>query len=188
MTSVDDQIDALAQMSRFELRALWRRHWKAPPPMHLSQDMLLRGVAYKIQEQAYGGLTKADLRKLAALAPASLDGSNQDGGHIGKGATNHKSANRTAQSRAQLREGNRLVREWNGVTHTVLVLTSGFEWQGKPYRSLTQIAEAITGAHWSGPRFFGVVKRSDANATKQAKQRQIEARSVGHANPAGRTL
>jgi Protein of unknown function (DUF2924) len=58
-----------------------------------------------------------------------------------------------------LREGNRLVREWNGATHTVLVLADGFEWQGRLYRSLSEIAEAITGAHWSGPRFFGLVKR-----------------------------
>ena len=57
-----------------------------------------------------------------------------------------------------LRAGTRLVREWRGVTHTVLVQAQGFEWNGRCYRSLTIIAQKITGAHWSGPRFFGLRK------------------------------
>ena len=60
-----------------------------------------------------------------------------------------------------LKPGTRLVREWRGVTHTVLVHADGFEWNGKRYRSLTVIAREITGAHWSGPRFFGLRRRAE---------------------------
>jgi hypothetical protein len=59
-----------------------------------------------------------------------------------------------------LKAGTRLVREWRGVTHTVLVHADGFEWNGRRYRSLTIVAREITGAHWSGPRFFGLRKRA----------------------------
>ncbi|MGB4866749.1 MAG: DUF2924 domain-containing protein [Hyphomicrobium sp.] len=60
------------------------------------------------------------------------------------------------------------MRDWRGTTHTVLVLDNGYEWQGELYRSLTQIAQAITGAHWSGPRFFGLAKRSTIHVPRGA--------------------
>jgi hypothetical protein len=97
------------------------------------------GVAWKIQEQAYGGLSAAARRRLADLAK-TMD---QDGD--------------LARSRvARLKPGAKLIREWRGVTHTVIVLEDGFEWRGKRWLSLSVIAEQITGAHWSGPRFFGL--------------------------------
>lgn len=163
MAKVDDDIDRLDSLSTFELRTLWRRQWKQPPPMRLSRDMLIRGVAWKLQEAAYCGLGKLDQRKLAALAKGareqrSAEGSREDGAIDSKGPRKGPSAN-TVNTAIIVREGNRLVREWNRTTHTVLVLAEGFEWQGRHYRSLSQIAEAITGAHWSGPRFFGLAKR-----------------------------
>ncbi len=166
MALVDDEIDRLEGLSIFELRTLWRRHWKQPPPMRLSKDMLVRGLAWKLQEQAIGGIRKPELRRLTALAKSSGEqrviGDNDDVGSatsMGLAAQNNRSPTTSAPTPITLREGNRLVREWNGTTHTVLVLATGFEWQRRQYRSLSQIAEAITGAHWSGPRFFGLTKR-----------------------------
>jgi hypothetical protein len=144
--------------------------------MRHSRDMLIRGLAWKLQEVALGGIGKAELRKLAALAKVAADerqAKNSDCDAAddcakyrqvnGDGGSNaikiiRQPPNLSAPA-ITLREGNRLVREWNGTTHTVLVLASGFEWQGRQYRSLSQIAEAITGAHWSGPRFFGLTNR-----------------------------
>jgi Protein of unknown function (DUF2924) len=176
VAALDDEIGRLDGLPMFELRTLWRRLWKQPPPMRLSRDMLIRGLAWKLHEGVLGGIGKADLRKLAALAKCASDERQARNGDIdaddncaidkhtsvdgGINATNiiRRTPNPSAPA-ITLREGNRLVREWNGTTHTVLVLASGFEWQGRQYRSLSQIAEAITGAHWSGPRFFGLTNR-----------------------------
>ena len=103
--------------------------------------MMMRAIAYRVQEIAYGGLSKATLRRLRALA-ASTD--------------NDGNVPETAVPR--LRPGTRLVREWRGRTHTVIVTETGFDYRGRTYPSLTHIAKVITGAHWSGPRFFGLVK------------------------------
>lgn len=162
MATVADEIDRLEGLSTFELRTLWRRQWKQPPPMRLSRDMLIRCVAGKLQEIASGGLRKLENRKLAALAKSAseqrpAEGEGSDGSVDPYGL--NKKGSVTSPSAVILHEGNRLVREWNGTTHTVLVLAEGYEWQGRQYRSLSQIAEAITGAHWSGPRFFGLTKR-----------------------------
>jgi Protein of unknown function (DUF2924) len=163
MASVDDEIDRLDGLSTFEQRSLWRRHWKQPPPMRLSKDMLFRGLAWKLQEAALGGIGKLDLRKLSAMAKAScnqpLAERSDNAGATDPAGPSNRVPTAPVATKVILREGNRLVREWNRTTHTVLVLASGFEWQGKQYRSLSQIAEAITGAHWSGPRFFGLTKR-----------------------------
>jgi Protein of unknown function (DUF2924) len=166
MSKVDSEIDRLDGLSTFELRTMWRRHWKQPPPMRLSKDMLIRGLAWKLQEAALGGIGKPELRKLAGMAKVAGEqrvagGSDKFGNAASTGLAgqNNKSLKTSAPTPITLREGNRLVREWNGTTHTVLVLSSGFEWQGRQYRSLSQIAEAITGAHWSGPLFFGLTKR-----------------------------
>jgi Protein of unknown function (DUF2924) len=185
VATLDDEIGRLDGLPVFELRTLWRRLWKQPPPMRLSRDMLIRGLAWKLQEVAIGGIGKADLRKLAALAKgaaAERQAKNSDCDAADDCASD-KQGNIHAASPADklqqppspsvpaitLREGNRLVREWNGTTHTVLVLASGFEWQGMQYRSLSQIAEAITGAHWSGPRFFGLTNRKGLGKVAVAK-------------------
>ena len=115
------------------------------PAARLSRDLLIRAIAYRIQELRYGGLSKATRRKLAALVNAP-----QSEGEI---------APETAQ---KIRPGARLVREWNGRTHTVTVKEEGFTYAGRSYRSLTAIAREITGAQWSGPRFFGLARRSPA--------------------------
>src|SRR5262245_28239008 len=140
-----DIAETLARLSVatiFELRGEWRRLHRMPPPMRLSRDLLMRGITYKLQERLLGCLSASMMRKLQLLdteAEASP-------------------APKASPPPISLKAGTRLVREWRGVTHTVLVQVQGFEWNGRRYRSLTIIAHEITGAHWSGPRFFGLRK------------------------------
>lgn len=137
-------VDIAAEIARLEslgidqLREEWRRLIQTPPPKRLSRDILLRGVTYKLQENAFGGLSKAILRKL------------QSSGFVDTSQAEKR------RPRPSFKSGTRLVREWHGVTHTVVILADGVEWRGQRYRSLSVVARQITGAHWSGPRFFGL--------------------------------
>jgi hypothetical protein len=103
-------------------------------------------IAYRVQEIAYGGLNKPTQRKLEALT--------RELGRKGSIAVT---------SDLSLQPGTRLVREWRGRTHTVVVTTDGFEYVGKAFKSLSKIAHVITGAHWSGPRFFGLLHKAALN-------------------------
>jgi Protein of unknown function (DUF2924) len=143
MPRVAAQLQALPNLSMAELRTEWRRYFRSSPPSRLSRDLLMRGIAYKIQERAHGGLSRATLRKLQALAGqiAASDGWWPD-------------------PYPSLKPGTRLVRSWGGETHSVLVLDEGFEYRGAYFRSLSQIARTITRARWSGPRFFGLKRQS----------------------------
>ncbi len=141
------RLQALEGMTYDGLRSEWRRLYRAHPPKRVARNLLVLGVAWKIQEQAYGGLGAATKRRLAGLAKTM----EQDGD--------------LAQRRvARLKPGAKLIREWRGKTHTVIVLEDGFEWRGKRRRSLSVIAQLITGAHWSGPRFFGLNGKAEARA------------------------
>ena len=133
------QLSGLGRRTHGELRQDWRRLFRSPPPKRMSRDILELGVAWKLQERARGGLNRTAGRRLAELA-ASL----QATGDIARPRA------------AALKPGARLLREWNGETHSVLVLEDGFEWRGRRWRSLSVIAREITGARWSGPRFFGL--------------------------------
>lgn len=108
----------------------------------MSRPLLVRAVAYEMQAKVYGGLKAATERRLSLIAHGKED---SDRGNC--------------NTAAKLRPGARLVREWNGTTHTVEVVEGGYLWSGNRYRSLSAIARAITGAHWSGPRFFGLTTR-----------------------------
>jgi hypothetical protein len=132
----------LAGLSLGDLRLEWRRLCRVEPP-RLSRDIMIRAIAYRLQEIAHGGLSKVTQRRLMTL-------SNQleTAGRI------------TPLPGPRIKPGSRLVREWHGRTHTICVTDDGFEFQGKTYRSLTKIALDITGAQWSGPRFFGLTKTS----------------------------
>jgi hypothetical protein len=131
---------ALDDASLDELRCEWRRLYRSEPP-RISRDLLIRGVGYRLQEiQQHGGLGKSTRRKLKTLAKM------------------FRTEGRVAPDPGlSLKPGARLVREWHGRTHTVTVTEDGFEYAGTNYPSLTKIAKKITGAHWSGPRFFGLV-------------------------------
>ncbi|MGU3326988.1 DUF2924 domain-containing protein [Methylobacterium mesophilicum] len=135
----------LPGLSTVELRAEWRRLFRQTPPL-LSRDLLVRALAYRVQELAHGGITRNMQRRLRALADTAAVAD------PGRG----DAASVAARKAVTLSPGARLVREWGGRTHVVSVTVDGYEHEGKRYPSLSQIAEAITGAHWSGPRFFGL--------------------------------
>ncbi len=148
--AVTVKLQALAEMNYDALRAEWRRLYRAPPPKRVSRDLLMLGVAWKVQERAYGGLGAATKRRLADLAK-----------------TVERNGDVTRNRVARLKPGAKLVREWRGETHTVIVLEDGFEWKGTQWRSLSVIARKITGTHWSGPRFFGLERRPKPFASEE---------------------
>ena len=144
-TDVAKALTRLSEVTIFELRGEWRRLHRMPPPMRLSGDLLIRGIIYKLQERAYGGLSTATARKLERTSTDPL----------GRGAAKPAPP-------ISLRPGTRLAREWRGVTHMVLIHADGIEWRGQRYHSLSVVARKITGARWSGPRFFGLDSHSRA--------------------------
>ena len=141
-SDVEAQVIALEALTTADLRIEWRRLYRATPPTRLSRDLLIRGVAYRVQEQAHGGLSLGIKRRLHSLS----EGSDQRDGSA-------------AAPAITMKPGTKLVREWHGHAHMVSVLDDGFEYQGERYNSLTRIARRITGVHWSGPLFFGISKR-----------------------------
>ncbi len=141
--SVGAKLKALQDMNRAVLRAEWRRLYRVEPPTHVARDLLMLGVGWKIQEQAYGGLRGATRRALAELSK-----------------TLERDGDVTRSRVTRLKPGAKLIREWHGKAHTVVVLEDGFEWRGKHWHSLSVIARTITGMHWSGPRFFGLNARA----------------------------
>jgi len=152
VSEVEAELAGLADRSTQELRVAWREFHRAAPPVGLSRDLLIRALAYDLQQRARGGPSAALRRRLQTLAAASEKGALAvDPGIV-------------------LKAGTTLVRQWRGQTHTVLVDKDGFEHEGQRYRSLTIIAERITGAHWSGPRFFGLTKSACASSPAGAGQ------------------
>jgi len=154
--SVDAELKALEQMDHAALRAEWRRLYRLQPQARVARELLMLGVGWKIQERAYGGLRAATKRTLTELSK-SLE---RDG-------------DVTRSRVTRLKPGVKLIREWHGKTHTVVVLEDGFEWRGKQWRSLSVIARTITGMHWSGPRFFGLNARTGKSGS--------ESKEVAHA-------
>ena len=144
LAELDCEIAGLVDRSTEELRRAWRTLHHAGPPLGLSRDLIIRGLAYELQQRARGGPSRALQRRVRILA-ADFE----------KGA-------RSFHPGIVPKTGARLMRQWRGHTHTVLVREDGFEYDGQRYRSLSVIAERITGAHWSGPRFFGLGKRARA--------------------------
>jgi len=154
--SVSAKLNALQSMDHGMLQAEWRRFFRVEPPKRLGRELLMLGVGWKLQEQAYGGVRGTTRRMLAELSK-----------------TLERDGDVTRSRVTRLKPGAKLIREWHGKTHTVIVREEGFEWRGKPWRSLSVIARTITGMHWSGPRFFGLT----AGTRKSAP----EAKGVAHA-------
>lgn len=134
-------VEDLPAMSPAQLRAAWREQFRKPAP-GIGPDLLRRGLAWQIQARVRGGLLPST-RKTIEKALGQLE----------------KTGSVTSSRDIAIKPGTRLVREWNGNTYHVLVHEEGFEHEGRRYDSLSQIARAITGAHWSGPRFFGLRNR-----------------------------
>jgi hypothetical protein len=137
------RLAALPGMNMDELRAEWRELYGSEPPRNNRQFIESR-LAYRIQELAYGGLKLETSKRLQALVE-ELEAESQS-----------PASRRSASPEQNLLVGTRLLREWQGIEHTVTVLDSGFEWEGRPYASLSSVARAITGTRWNGPLFFGL--------------------------------
>ncbi len=139
---LSEKLTAIAELDTAGLRREWRRLYRSHPPLHIRRDLLVLAIAWKLQEKVYGGLTAAQKRRLAGIAEDL-----RTNGDLSAGPA------------IRLKPGLRLVREWRGETHDVLVLEDGFEWNGERRRSLSAIAREITGTRWSGPLFFGLKPR-----------------------------
>ena len=137
------RISALKAMPAPELRRQWQQLFETPPPRY-NRRFLESRLAYRLQELAYGGLKPATVARLEAL------GEQLDGGNV---AVRRRRAERPIS-------GTKLVREYQGVPHHATVLHDGYEWQGRPYKSLSAIARAITGTRWNGLVFFGLKNRT----------------------------
>lgn len=143
MTITDSVLTRLAALKTTptpELKKQWRQLFETEPPPY-NRRFLESRLGYRIQELAYGGLKPETVKRLEAL------GEQLDGGNV---------AVRKTRADDRPIAGTRLVREWQGVEHTVTVLNDGYEWQGRPYKSLSAIARAIAGSRWNGWIFFGL--------------------------------
>jgi Protein of unknown function (DUF2924) len=133
------EIASLSKLDTDELRARWKAMFGNPPSRDISRSFLVRAIAYRLQEKAFGGLKPSTRRLLAEFIDDRADGS------------------AVAAGRSRLvQPGAMLVREWRGISHQVSVLEKGFSFRGKRYRSLSEVAREITGTRWSAPLFFGL--------------------------------
>jgi Protein of unknown function (DUF2924) len=134
------EIAALPDATSADLKERWRALYRSEPPRRISRDLLVRALAYRIQEKALGGLKPSTRRLLTKVAADA-------------------SARRSIEVRPEpttLKPGTVLLREWHGTQHQVVVRENGIVFKGKQYKSLSQVAYRITGTKWSGPAFFGL--------------------------------
>ena len=139
---ITSDLARLAQMDLDALREAWKTHIGSAAPSSMSRELLRLALGYRMQEQALGGLSRRAALRLKALDSA-------------------RAGNRPSSPVPQLKPGSKLIREWQGKVHEVLSLEDGtFAYRGRTWRSLSEIACAITGVRWSGPRFFGLADGS----------------------------
>ncbi len=139
MGKLDEKLAGLATMSPAQLREEWQTTFGERAP-DFPTSMLRRVIAYKMQEEVLGGLPTSALRMLDVVADGVTP---------------------LPDAPIRLKPGSRLLREWNGKIHTVMVDEDGFNFDGRRFASLSHIAREITGSHWSGPRFFGLKRRAN---------------------------
>ncbi len=145
--TLSSELSGLSRKTTPDLKRRWEALYGVEPPRRVSRDLLIRAVAYQIQEQTLGGLKPPTRRLLAKVAAAV-------------------SARRPIEVAPQptLRPGTVLLREWHGTEHQVVVREDGIGFQGKTYKSLSEVARRITGTNWSGPLFFGLRRRQPEHA------------------------
>ena len=136
------ELAALPTLPRDELKKRWTELYDTPCPQKMSRKLLHYAIAYRLQENAYGGLDKKTLRLLE------------------KAAANLAAGKPVVPKGPKIKPGTRLLREWHGTMHEVIVLEKGVQFRDKTWPSLSTVAREITGVHWSGPRFFGLKKRA----------------------------
>jgi hypothetical protein len=137
--AVEAELDRLPDTPIAELRRRYRELFKADPPKAFGPDLLRRSIAHRIQEKAYGGLSAATRRLLDHLVKAAM-----------------AKPNGRLELPRRIKPGSELVRTWKGRTYRVVVTANGFAYDGQTYAGLSEIASAITGTRWNGPRFFGL--------------------------------
>jgi len=147
--SLDQELTSLPTLPRKDLEKLWLEHFERPLSHGLRRENVVRMLAYRLQEKAYGGLKPSAAKQLRSLL---------------------KDNNNTRKSVKALtlrpKPGTRIVREWKDKLHEVSVLPDGYEYDGHIYRSLSEIARVITGTRWSGPAFFGTKRRAQKAAAE----------------------
>jgi hypothetical protein len=141
---VEAELERLPKLPIAELRSRYRELFRNEPPKAFGPDLLRRSIAHRIQERAYGGLSREHQRLLDQLVKAA-----------------RAKPNGRIELPRRIKPGSELVRTWNRTTYRVVVMEKGFAWEGRTFSSLSEIALAITGTKWNGPRFFGL--RSSAN-------------------------
>ena len=164
VTACREALARLPELALSELRQQWRALYKSEASPHLSRELLLRAVAYRMQEIALGGLRPEHQRQLRQFAQQF-----KETGEIRR------------RARLELKSGTRLVREWQGRTYEVLVLDDGFWWQSTHYCSLSAVARKITGTPWSGPLFFGLKQHRPAARRSSQLSHPAEAMESGDA-------
>jgi hypothetical protein len=137
--AVEAEVDRLVTMPIAQLRVRYREVFRTEPPKAFGPDLLRRSIAYRIQEKAYGGLSRPAQRLLDQLVKAYAA---KPGGRL--------------ELPRRIKPGSGLVRQWKGKSYRVMMLADGFAYDGQTYPSLSEIATLITGTRWNGPRFFGL--------------------------------
>jgi hypothetical protein len=138
--NISDQIAALRALSRQQLLEIWRKLYRRPAPTGIRRELMIPFIAYRIQENAYGGLkasTRSELRRIAR----GIENSSSSSGQM---------------HQPRIKPGTQIIRQWHGETHEVVVIESGYQYRQVIYKSLSEIARTITGTRWSGPAFFGL--------------------------------
>jgi hypothetical protein len=143
---------ALSSLKRSALKQWWRMQFNSPMPAKASRQLLIYCLAYRLQQNAYGGLSATARQRLRALAPPLA-----------------RERGRAKPAAVRLEPGTRLIRQWREQRHEVTVLEQGFAYRARHYRSLSAIARVISGAHCSGPRFFGLRPSSPATLERGAE-------------------
>ncbi len=152
-TMIADLVNSIPALSRGDPIDKWSEHYDNTAPKAISTRLLVYAIAYAVQIECHGGLSRRSEKELLRLAE-STGPRHPSQSFKNNPISTHR--NSSARPRAAPRLGTRFVREWNGKSHVVEVVDKGFVWQGKTYRSLSAIASTITGSRWSGPRFFGL--------------------------------
>jgi Protein of unknown function (DUF2924) len=150
-SSATQRLTFLPNLSKVELCGLWQQLFKSEPPLKMRKQLIRRVIAHRLQEQEFGALNNAQVRRLRQLASALK-----------------ANPNAAVSSRPPIKPGTRLVREWKQQVHTVEADAEGYQYKGARYESLSVIARLITGTRWSGPLFFGL-KAKPSTELKEAQ-------------------
>jgi Protein of unknown function (DUF2924) len=152
--ALEAEIGRLPDLSLLDLRLRWKTLFGHPAPKSLRRNFLARAVAYQMQVEAHGGLSVAIKRRLREIVDAVRNGD----------------AN-AALGSSRIKPGTQMIRQWQNTTHKVTALNEGFEWDGRTYKSLSAVANAITGTNWNGYAFFGIKRAPSSNKNAAGPRR-----------------